>query len=174
MLGRALRLAATFISRVPTVSDRPGSNSSTRSVGSVTVNAPRRCRAGARRARRAASSVDDLDEDALSFLDAIGLHDGAQRLGRAALAADHLAAVVLGDAQLEDDRVVVLLELVNLDLVRLVDQGPGEELEQLLQALIPLAFISCLTVSLGWAPCSSQPRSFSSSSSIVEGSVCGL
>ena len=90
------------------------------------------------------------------------------------MAPDHLAAIVLGDAQLEHHRLVVLLELVHLDLVRLVDQRPGEELEQLLQPLIPFAFSSLLTVSLGCAPCSSQLRTRSSSSSIVEGSVCGL
>jgi hypothetical protein len=117
------------------------------------------------------SSVDDLDEDSLSFLGAIGLHDCAQRIRSAALAPDHLAAIVLGNTQLEDDRVLVLLELVNLDLVRVVDQSPCEELEQLLQALIPLAFISFLTVPLGCAPLSIQPRSFCSSSTIVEGSV---
>ena len=120
------------------------------------------------------SSVDDLDHDALSFLGAIGLHDGAQRLDRAALTADHLAAVVLGDGKLEDDRVLVLLELLNLDLAWFVDQGPCEELEQVLQAPIPFAFISFLTVPLGCAPFWIQPRSFSSSISIVEGSVCGL
>jgi hypothetical protein len=117
------------------------------------------------------SSVDDLDQDSLALFRAIRFHDGAQRLGGAALPSDHLAAVILGDGQLEDDRLVVLLELVDLDAVGLVDQGPREELEQLLQALIPFAFISFLTVSLGCAPCRIQPRIFSSSSSIVEGSV---
>jgi hypothetical protein len=85
--------------------------------------------------------------------------------------ADHLAPVVLGDRELEDDRLIVFLELVNLDAIRLVDQRSGEELEQLLQAVIPFAFISLLTVPLGCAPFWIQSRSFSSSSSIVEGSV---
>jgi hypothetical protein len=87
------------------------------------------------------------------------------------VAPDHLAAVVLGNDQLEDDGVLVLLELVNFDLGRLVDQSPCEELEQLLQALIPFAFISFLTVPLGCAPFSIQPRSLCSSSTIVDGSV---
>ena len=87
------------------------------------------------------------------------------------MAPDHLPAIVLGNDQLQDHGVLVLLELVNLDLGRLVDQGPCEELEQLFQALIPLAFISLLTVPLGCAPCSIQPRSFGSSSTIVDGSV---
>ena len=87
------------------------------------------------------------------------------------MAPDHLSAVVLGNGQLEDHGVLVLVELVNLDLGRLVDQSPCEELEQLLQVLIPLAFISFLTVPLGCAPFSIHPRSFCSSSTIVEGSV---
>ena len=120
------------------------------------------------------SSVDDLDEDPLALFGAIGLHDGAQCLGGAALAADHLAPVGLGDRQLEDDRLVVLFELVNLDLAGLVDQSLGKELEQVLQALIPFAFISFLTVPVGWAPLLIQSRSFASSISIVEGCVWGL
>lgn len=87
------------------------------------------------------------------------------------MAPDHLPAIVLGNEQLEDHGLLVLLELVDLDLGRLVDQSPCEELEQLLQALIPLAFISFLTVPLGCAPFSIQPRSFCSSSTIVDGSV---
>ena len=39
---------------------------------------------------------------------------------------------------------------------------------------MPLVRSSVATVSDGWAPCSSQWRARASSSSIVEGSVCGL
>ncbi len=39
---------------------------------------------------------------------------------------------------------------------------------------MPLVRSSVATVSDGWAPCSSQCLARSSSSSIVEGSVCGL
>ena len=120
------------------------------------------------------TSVDDLDEDALSLFGATGLHDGAQGLCCASVAADHLAAVLLGDDQLVNDRLVLFLELVDANLVRMVDQRFREELEELLQALIPLALSSCLTVPLGWAPCWTQARIRSSLSSIVEGSVCGL
>ena len=63
---------------------------------------------------------------------------------------------------------------VHLDLVGLVDQRPGEELEQLLQALIPFALRSFFTVPQGCAPLRSQLSTRSSSSSIVDGSVCGL
>jgi hypothetical protein len=117
--------------------------------------------------------IDDLDEDALSVLHAGGLHDTAQRLGRATLSPDHLPEVLFGDAQLENDGFLVILVLADLDLIGLVDQRLGEELEQLLQA-IPFAFRRRLTVALGWAPWLSQLRTRSSSISIVEGSVCGL
>ncbi len=39
---------------------------------------------------------------------------------------------------------------------------------------MPLVRSRVATVSEGWAPCSSQWRARSSSSSISEGSVCGL
>ena len=116
-------------------------------------------------------SVDDLDEDPLSLPDATGLHDPAKRLGSAALAADHLAAVLLGDAQLQHDRLLVLFELGDLDLVGVIDQRSRQILEQLLQSRIPLTFRRFLTVLLGCAPRDSQSRTRSSSSSIVEGSV---
>ena len=124
--------------------------------------------------RTCAGSVDDLDEDPPSLSRATGLHDRAQRLDRASLAADHLPTVRLGDAQLEHDGLVVLDVLVHLHLVRLVDQGPGQELEQLLQPLIPLAFKSFLTVPEGCAPWASHLRVRSSSITIVDGSVWGL
>jgi len=120
------------------------------------------------------ASVDDLDEDPLSLFGATGLHHGAQGLRGAAVAADHLPAILLGDDQLVDDRLVLLLELVDPDLVGIVDQRLCEELEQLLQAAIPLALRSFFTVPEGWAPFWIQPLTRSSSSTIVEGSVCGL
>jgi hypothetical protein len=94
-------------------------------------------------------SVDDLDEDALSFLAATRLHDASQGLGGASLAADHLAAIGFRDAQLEHHGVVVLGELGDLDLVGMVDQRAREVLEKLLQPRIPFAFRSCLTVPVG-------------------------
>jgi hypothetical protein len=87
--------------------------------------------------------------------------------------ADHLAAVLLGDAELEQDRLLVLLVFPYLYLVGPVDQRPGEELEQVLQP-IPFAFSRFFTAALGWAPWPSQWRTRSSFSSIVEGSVWAL
>ena len=81
-------------------------------------------RAGARR------SIDDVDEHATAVAHRGGLHDGAQRVGRAPAAADDLAVVVVGHRQLEDDGAVVLLEVLDLDLVRLVDERAGERLQQ--------------------------------------------
>ena len=82
-----------------------------------------------------------------------------------------LPAVLLGDDQLVHHGVVLLLELVHANLVGVVDQGLGEELEELLQAAIPFALSRRLTVPEGCAPFWIQPRIFSSSRSIVEGSV---
>jgi hypothetical protein len=143
-------------------------------VGSATANAPSFPWGRETTPIRSSLSVDDLDEDSLSFLDATGLHDAAQRLGGAALPADHLAPIVLGDAQLEHHGAVVFCELGDLDLVGAVDQCAGQELEELLQPRIPFTFSSCFTVWLGCAPWASQLRTRSSSRSIVDGSVCGL
>ena len=52
-----------------------------------------------------------------------------------ALAPDHLADVLLGDVQPEDDRAVPLGPL-HAHLVRPVDEVPRQVLEQLLQAAI--------------------------------------
>jgi hypothetical protein len=93
-------------------------------------------------------SVHYLNENAFPVLGAACFHDGAERLCGPALTADHLAALVVGDAQLQQDGLVVLFVLADLDLVRLVDQRSGEELEQLLQT-IPFAFSRRLTVPLG-------------------------
>src|SRR5204862_5877785 len=72
------------------------------------------------------------DQDAAPLLDGRGLHDGAQGVGGTAALADDLAVVVVRDGELEDDSPVVLVELLDLDLVRLVDELTGEVLQQLL------------------------------------------
>jgi hypothetical protein len=92
--------------------------------------------------------VDDFYKDPLPVFRPIRLHDRPQRLRGPALTADHLAALLVGDAELQHDGLVVLFVLADLDLVRLVDQGPGKELEQLFQP-IPFAFSRRLTVPLG-------------------------
>ncbi len=48
-------------------------------------------------------------------------------------AADHLPGVVVGHVQLQDDRAVVLVESLDRHLVGIVDEGPSEELEEILQ-----------------------------------------
>ena len=123
-----------------------------------------------------------------------GFDDRAQRVGGAPAAADHPAVVVRGDAQLEHDRAVVLLELLDRDRVGIVDQAFGEVLEQPARGALaghrvvalrgpgasrsgvsmPWMRSSLRTVSEGWAPRASQLRARSSSITIVEGSVCAL
>src|SRR4051794_34756845 len=80
----------------------------------------------------APESVNDVDEHAALLAHRCRLDHGPQGVGGAAAAADDLAVVVLGDCELEHDRAVVLLELLDLDPVRLVDQRPGQLLQQLL------------------------------------------
>ena len=64
-------------------------------------------------------------------LTAAALTIGAEGLRGASPAPDDLAVVVIGDRQLEHERAVVLLELLDLDLVGLVDQRLREIVEQL-------------------------------------------
>jgi hypothetical protein len=93
-------------------------------------------------------SIDYLHQHPLPVLGATRFHDRAQRLCGPALTADHFPPLLLGDAQLQEDGLFVFFVLADLDLVRLVDQRAGEELEQVLQAM-PFAFRRRLTVSLG-------------------------
>src|SRR4051794_23923321 len=78
--------------------------------------------------------VDDVDEDAALLAHRGGLDDGAQRVGGAPAAPDDLPVVVVGDGQLEDDRAVVLLELLDGHLVGMRDEHPGELLEEVAHA----------------------------------------
>ena len=113
---------------------------------------------------------------------AAALIDRAQRLGGASAAADDLAVVIVVDRQLEHERAVVLLELLDLDALGLVDERAGEVLEQSRTrgpAYRPLGWMPCVlrsfrTGSHGWAPRSSQWRMRSSSRTMVDGSVCGV
>src|SRR5262249_26795204 len=102
-----------------------------------------------------------------------GAHDGTERARDPALAADHLADVVLRDMQL-DDRVAVALDLLDAHRVRLVDEAARQVLDDLDRQPTPFTFSRRATVEEGCAPLESQSRTRSSSSSIVDGSVCGL
>src|SRR6185312_1006813 len=157
-----------------TTSVQPASRSATR--GCVTWKLPSSpCGLPTRPAWRSGISVDDVDEHAAVLLHRRRLHDQPQRVGGATAAADHLAVVVVGDRQLEHERAVVLLELLDGHLVRLVDELAGEVFEQLFQeALMPCVLSSLLTVSDGCAPFASQWRTRSSSSTIVDGCVWAL
>src|SRR5947209_15920320 len=77
------------------------------------------------------SVVDDVDEHAVTVLDGSALDDRPQGSGGAPAAADDVAVVVLRNRELEDDGAVVFGHLRHLDLVRLVDEAPGEVLEQI-------------------------------------------
>ena len=77
-----------------------------------------------------------------------GLHDRAQRVRGASAAADDLAVVVVGDRQLEHDRAVVLLELLDRHLVGLVDERRARGTRA--------APSSALAGRRDWMPCDAQ------------------
>ena len=60
-----------------------------------------------------AIAFDDIDNDAALFADRGSLHNGAQRIGCATTATDHLAVIVLANNQFEHYRAVVVVELFN-------------------------------------------------------------
>ena len=74
--------------------------------------------------------VDDLESYAALLACCTRAHDGTQGTRDPSLAADHLAAVGLGDVQAEDE-LVVLVHLVDAHGIRLVDELPRYVLEQL-------------------------------------------
>ena len=110
-------------------------------------------------------SVEDVDDDPAVVASSGGAGDGADRVGDAAAAADDATEVVLGDGDLEDE-VAVLFELLDLDLVRLLDESANEELDELAHGgdpaqvpagpSTPCVRSSLATVGDGWAPWSSQ------------------
>src|SRR3954464_6985421 len=78
-------------------------------------------------------SFDDVDEDAPVVLDRGGLDDRAEGLRGASPASDDLAVVILVHAQLEHQRAVVFLELLDRHLVGVVHEQPHQIVEQLAQ-----------------------------------------
>ena len=73
---------------------------------------------------------DDLEQRPAAAAGRRGPHHRAQRAGDAALTADHLAHVVLGDVELQD-RVAVAFDLLHAHGVRLVDQAASQVLDEL-------------------------------------------
>src|SRR4051794_16693863 len=130
---------------------------SRRGRGLVTWNEPSRPWARPTRPASRKRLLNDVDEHAAVVLHRGGLDEGAQRLRGAAAPADDAAVVVVIDRQLEHERAVVLLELLDLDLRGLLHERPDEVLEQLAHgSYTPWILRSFLTVSDGWAPCPSQ------------------
>src|SRR3954451_20597120 len=79
------------------------------------------------------SSLDDVDEDAPVVLDRGGLDDRAEGLGGAPASSDDLSVVIIVHREFQDQRPVVLLELLDLHLLGVIDEKPREILEQLAQ-----------------------------------------
>src|SRR5581483_6877763 len=131
---------------------------------------PGRAAGGWSRPRRL---LNDLEDDAPVAVRAARADEGAQRAGDAPSPSDHPADVVAGDVE-ADHAHAVLVDLVHADGVRLVDQPPRQVLDQRGAQARSLALSRRETASEGCAPFASQSFTFASSSSITEGSVCGL
>src|SRR5688572_17035929 len=86
--------------------------------------------------------LDDFERRALLLFERSGGEDGPHRFRRASLLADHLAEVVLRNLQL-DDRSFGVAELLHLDGVWSIDEGLGDELDQVTHdRLVQLADVS--------------------------------
>ena len=79
------------------------------------------------------ASLDDVDEDAAVVLDRGGLDDCAEGLGGSPASPDDLSVVIIVDRELQNERTVVLLELLDLHPLGMVDEELREVLEQLAQ-----------------------------------------
>src|SRR5213075_3158454 len=100
--------------------------------------------------------------------------DRPQGTRDASLPPDHLPAIGLRDVEPQDE-LVVLVDLLDTHRVGLVDELTREILEQADRGHpMFFAFNSFWTAPDGCAPLPSQSRTFPSSSSIVDGFVCGL
>ena len=80
------------------------------------------------RARQGRPSIDDVDQHTTALVHRRCLDDRAQRLRSASAPPDHLPIIIVGDTQLEHDRAVVLLELLDRDIFGIVDQPLSEVL----------------------------------------------
>ena len=147
---------ATFMSRSADQHRRPGSSSSRRSVGSATVNAPSLpCGRPTRPIRsRRQSTISTRTRFPSLVPPAFMIARSALRCGRGGRSPCR-GRPRRRSARARSSRRPPRTRRTS-HLVGLVDQRLREELEQLLQAVIPLAFISFLTVPEGWAPFSIQ------------------
>src|SRR5919108_1439300 len=81
------------------------------------------------------SILNELDQDAPVSTGGCRLGDRADRVGNAPSLADQPAEVVRSNRHLEHE-VAVLLHLLHLDGVRVVDERPGEELDQVAHQMV--------------------------------------
>src|SRR5207244_1579711 len=100
------RLAATTsTSASPAIRRDPTSNQRSSSLASSTTTDPSSpCGRPTRPTTTRLTSLGNLDEHPPAFADGGGAHDRAQRTHDPATAADHLADVVRGDVQAQDER----------------------------------------------------------------------
>jgi hypothetical protein len=169
-------LATTVAGSRPRYTFAPAAKRSGASLASSTTNEPSspcgrptRPTATQRPPRR---SVDNLEQPPLAGLRAARAHDRAQRPRHPAVLPDYLADVLPGDMKLEDDGIVALAPY-DPDLLLPVDQALREIFQERVRQ-IPFTFSNRRTDPVGCAPFEIQSRTFSSFTSIVDGSVWGL
>src|SRR4051794_17472610 len=119
--------------------------------------------------------LNDLEQDAAVTVRAACPHERAHRPRDASAPADHAAEILGRDLELDHVRVV-LVELLDLHLVRLLDEIAREVLDELRSRRQTMFFALSRreTVSEGCAPFEIQSFTFASSNSISDGSCWGL
>src|SRR6266567_7031727 len=86
---------------------------------------------------RNSGALDDVEVDSGAFAGGCGFDEGAEASDDSALAADDFADVLFVDLELVD-RGVAILDLVDFDRGRLVDERSGDVLDQPLQVGLEL------------------------------------
>ena len=117
-------------------------------------------------------SAVNLEQHATALAHAARSDDRSQRRAMRPLPADDLADVVGRHVQPDDEHVVAIL-LLDPNCIRVVHELSCEERDELGQPMF-LALSKRETAFDGCAPLPSHSRTFDSSNSIVDGSVCGL
>jgi hypothetical protein len=93
--------------------------------------------------------LDDVEVDSGTFARGGGLDEGSEASDNSALTADDLADVFLVDFELVD-RGVAILDLVDFDRGRFVDERSGDVLDQPLQVGLELFFVFQQVFFVAW------------------------
>src|ERR687886_318351 len=143
---RSLRRSGPTSSRVPDLKRSAGKSVTTRHFSSPRTPCGLRIWA----TTSASRGSDDVEVDADALARGGGFDEGAEAADDPPLAADDLADVLLADLELVDGGVAIL-DLADFYRVRLVDERPGDVLDQALEVgleLLELVVVLVLIVEL--------------------------